>query len=187
MKTFEGRGVLSDSSAATPPEDALAAFSVADDIEIDLVLSEPEVTQPVFMTFDHRGRLWVVQYNQYPYPEGLKVLSMDQHIRAQYDRVPQPPPAGVRGADKITFFEDSDGDGTFEKSVDAITGLNIATSVAFGRGKIWVMDAPYLLSYTDADDDGIPDGDPKVELSGFGIEDTHAVANNLRWGPDGWL
>ena len=24
-------------------------------------------------------------------------------------------------------------------------------------------------------------------LSGFGLEDTHAVANNLRWGPDGWL
>ena len=49
------------------------------------------------------------------------------------------------------------------------------------------MNPPYLLFYPDANDDGIPDGDPEVALSGFGLEDTHSVANNLKWGPDGWL
>ena len=187
MKTFAGRGVLSDSSEATPPEEVLKKFHFADDLTLDLVLSEPAITQPVFLNFDHRGRLWVVQYNQYPYPNGVKVLSMDQHIRARFDKVPEPPPAGVKGADKISFFEDTDGDGIFDKSTDAITGLNIATSVAVGRGKIWVLDPPYLLAYTDADNNGLPEGNPEVHLKGFGIEDTHAVANNLRWGPDGWL
>ncbi len=187
MKNFEGRGVLSDSSMVTPPADALAAFDYPDDLALDLVLSEPEITQPVYMTFDHKGRLWVVQYNQYPYPEGLKVIGMDHHIRARYDKLPQPPPTGVKGADKISFFEDTDGDGIFDKATEAITGLNIATSVALGRGKIWVMDPPYLLAYPDSNDDGIPDGPPDVHLEGFGIEDTHAVANNLRWGPEGWL
>ncbi len=33
----------------------------------------------------------------------------------------------------------------------------------------------------------MPDGDPEVKLSGFGLEDTHSVVNSLRWGPDGWL
>ena len=33
----------------------------------------------------------------------------------------------------------------------------------------------------------MPDGDPEVLLSGFGMEDAHAVANSLQWGPDGWL
>jgi putative heme-binding domain-containing protein len=33
----------------------------------------------------------------------------------------------------------------------------------------------------------VPDGEPEVRLSGFGLEDTHSVANSLRWGPDGWL
>lgn len=187
MKTFDGRGALSDSSQPTPPDIVLNTFKHANDIELELVLSEPEVTQPVFMNFDHRGRLWVVQYNQYPYPKDLKVTSMDQHIRATFDKIPPPPGEGPLGADKITFFEDTDHDGTFDKSTDAITGLNIATSVAIGRGDIWVLNPPYLLSYPDSNDDGLPDGGPEVHLDGFGLEDTHAVANNLRWGPDGWL
>ncbi len=187
MKTFAGRGILSDSSVATSPGNVLETFRYPNDLALDLVLSEPEVTQPVFLNFDHKGRLWVVQYNQYPYPKGLKVLNMDQHIRATYDNVPQPPPVGAKGADKITFFEDTDGDGTFDKSTDAISGLNITTSVTLGRGKIWVLAPPYLLAHTDKDNNGIPEGDPEVHLQGFGLEDTHAVANNLRWGPDGWL
>ena len=115
MKTFAGRGVLSDSSTATAPADVLKTFRYPDDLALDLVLSEPDVTQPVFLNFDHKGRMWVVQYNQYPYPKGLKVLSMDQHIRADYDKVPEPPPEGVKGADKISFYEDTNSDGTFEK------------------------------------------------------------------------
>ncbi len=187
MKTFAGRGVLSDSSIATLPQNVLKTFHYPNDLVLDLVLSEPFVTQPVYLNFDHRGRLWVVQYNQYPYPKGSKVLSMDQHIRAVYDKLPQPPPEGVRGADKISFFEDTDMDGTFDKTTDAISGLNIVTSVVLGRRKIWVLAPPYLLAYPDEDNNGIPEGSPEVQLEGFGIEDTHAVANNLRWGPDGWL
>lgn len=187
MRTFDGRGALSDSSQPSSPENSLAAFRYPDDLDLKLVLAEPDITQPVHIHFDHKGRLWVVQYNQYPYPKDLKVTSMDQHIRATFDRVPLPPDRGSRGADKITFFEDADHDGVYEKSTDAITGLNIATSVALGRGNIWVLNPPYLLAYPDSDDDGIPDGPPAVHLEGFGLEDTHAVANNLRWGPDGWL
>ncbi|MBX6315994.1 MAG: dehydrogenase, partial [Isosphaeraceae bacterium] len=90
-------------------------------------------------------------------------------------------------ADKITVLEDTDGDGTFDKAKDVITGLNIASSVAIGRGGIWVLNPPYLLFYPDADGDDVPDADPEVHLSGFGLEDTHSVANSLEWGPDGWL
>ena len=49
------------------------------------------------------------------------------------------------------------------------------------------MQPPYLLFYPDMDNDDIPDGDPVVHLSGFGLEDTHSIANSLKWGPDGWL
>ena len=187
MKTFDGRGALSDSSQPTSPEEVLRGFHHSKDLSLDLVLAEPDVTQPVYIDFDHRGRLWVVQYNQYPYPRDLKVTSMDQHIRATFDRIPLPPGKGARGADKITFFEDTDHDGVFDKATDAIAGLNIATSVVLGRGSIWVLNPPYLVAYPDANDDGLPDAEPEVHLEGFGIEDTHAVANNLRWGPDGWL
>ena len=87
MRSFEGRGALSDASTPTPPEIAVAMFEKPEDIRIDLVLSEPQVNQPLELTFDHRGRLWIVQYNQYPYPEGLKVTGIDNHLRAE-DQVP---------------------------------------------------------------------------------------------------
>lgn len=187
MKTFEGRGDLSDTSQMVPAQEAVKRFTVPNDLALDLVLGEPQVTQPVFITFDPRGRMWVVQYNQYPYPEGLKVVNMDWHTRATFDKEPLPPPSNAKGADKITMFEDTDNDGTFDKSTDVITGLNLISSVAFGRGQIWVLNPPYLLAYPDTNNDGVPDGKPAVVLKGFGLEDTHAIANNLRFGPDGWL
>ncbi len=187
MKAFEKKGEQPDGSKPVAPQQALALFRLPADLQINLVASEPEIAQPVFLNFDQRGRLWVVQYNQYPYPAGLKVTSIDNHDRVTFDKVPQPPPLGEKGADRITIFEDTDGDGHYDKSTDAISGLNIATSVALGRGKIWVLTPPYLVAYPDADGDGSPDGPPVVHLRGFGLEDTHAVANSLRWGPDGWL
>jgi len=188
MENFEGRGDLTDPlSQPTSPEEAIKGFELPEDLSITLILSEPEIVQPLEINFDHRGRLWVVQYNQYPYPKGLKVTAIDNHTRMTFDQVPDAPPAGAKGADKITFFEDTNGDGIFDKSTDAITGLNIATSVALGRDRIWVLNPPYLLAYPDVDNDGIPDGDPEVHASGFGLEDTHSVANSLTWGPDGWL
>lgn len=187
LKAFQGRGALTDGTSPTPAEKSVAHFRYPDDLRLELVLSEPQITQPVDISFDHRGRLWVVQYNQYPFPKGLKITGVDNHIRLNFDKVPLPPPVGVKGADKITMFEDTDGDGRFDKSTDVISGLNIATSVALGRGKIWVLSPPYLLAYPDPDGDGKPDGKPSVHLEGFGLQDTHAVANSLCWGPDGWL
>jgi putative heme-binding domain-containing protein len=187
LKAFQGRGALTDGSSPTPAEKSVEHFRYPEDLRLELVLSEPQITQPVDISFDHRGRLWVVQYNQYPFPKGLKITGVDHHIRLNFDKVPLPPPVGAKGADKITVFEDTDGDGRFDKSTDVISGLNIATSVALGRGKIWVLSPPYLLAYPDPDGDGKPDGKPSVHLEGFGLQDTHAVANSLCWGPDGWL
>jgi putative heme-binding domain-containing protein len=166
---------------------ALASFHVPDDLELDLVLAEPVVRQPVSLSFDERGRLWVVQYLQYPYPAGLKMLSRDGVWRAVYDKVPPPPPHHFRGRDRITIHEDTDGDGTFDSHKTFVEGLNIATSVLRGRGGVWVLNPPYLLFYPDRDGDDVPDGDPEVHLRGFGLEDTHSVVNSLRWGPDGWI
>src|SRR5690606_6800546 len=120
-------------------------------------------------------------------PEGLKITAIDNHTRVKFDKTPEAPPHHVKGADRISFFEDTDGDGKYDKATDAIVGLNIATAVALGRGHIWVLNPPYLLAYPDPDNDGLPNGDPVVHLRGFGLEDTHAVANSLTWGPDGWL
>jgi putative membrane-bound dehydrogenase-like protein len=187
IETFGGRGMQRDDTPPKSPADALRTFNLREGLAIDLIAAEPAVTQPLYLSFDSRGRLWVTQYIQYQYPAGLKVMSYDQHLRAVFDKVPEPPPRGVKGADKVTVFEDKDGDGVFETHRDVITGLNIATAAIKGGGGIWVLNPPYLLFYPDANDDDVPDGDPKVCLSGFGLEDTHSVANSLALGPDGWV
>ncbi len=187
IKNYEGRGTLADDTPPTPAKEAVKRFKMREGFEIELMASEPAVGQPLFLNWDSRGRLWVMQYLQYQFPAGLKIVEYDNHLRAQFDKVPKPPPHGTRGADKITVFEDTDGDGKFDTHKDVITGLNIATSVAIGHGGIWVSNPPYLLFYPDADGDDVPDADPEVRLAGFGIEDTHAVMSNLEWGPDGWL
>jgi putative membrane-bound dehydrogenase-like protein len=155
--------------------------------QVQLVASEPEMRKPVTITFDGRGRMWVIQYLQYPEPNGLKPIKVDQYLRTTYDRVPEPPPKGPKGADRITIFYDPDENGKYRKSKDLVSDLNLASGLALGYGGVFVLQAPYLLFYPDRNRDDIPDGDPQVLLTGFGMEDAHAVANSIQWGPDGWL
>jgi len=187
MREFPGRGDLGDGSLPRTPEETVATLRVADDLRIELVASEPQIAQPIHVSFDPRGRMWVVEYRQYPFPAGLKVVRYDQHLRAVFDRVPNPPPQHVRGADRISVFSDTDGDGHYESQRVVLDGLNIATSAAVGEGGLWVMNPPYLLFYPDSGGDLGFEENPVVHLSGFGLEDTHSVANSLLLGPDGWL
>lgn len=169
------------------PEQSLQKLHAAEGFRAELVAAEPLVRQPVAMEFDDRGRLWVIQYLQYPNPEGLQRVQVDRYSRTKYDRIPEAPPRGPRGADRITILEDTDGDGRMDAGRDFVDGLNLATGLAFGHGGVYVLQVPYLLFYADRDRDDVPDGDPEVLLTGFGMEDAHSVANSLTWGPDGWL
>jgi putative membrane-bound dehydrogenase-like protein len=170
-----------------PPDESLAKIHTPADLAIDLMLHEPQVAQPTHFNFDARGRLWVAQYRQYPYPAGLKMVSRDKYYRSTFDRVPPAPPNHTRGRDVVSVHEDTDGDGTLDRHREVLTGLNMANAVLHGHGGIWVMHTPYLLFYPDRDGDDVPDGDPEVRLAGFGLEDTHSIANGLAWGPDGWI
>src|SRR6478672_9121642 len=78
--------------AATPalaPEEARKKFTVPPGFEMRLFAAEPEVVNPVAMTWDERGRLWVLEL--YEYPLGA--------------------PPGQKGRDRIKILEDTDNDG----------------------------------------------------------------------------
>lgn len=169
------------------PREAVKHMTTAKGLKVSLFASEPDVRQAIFVKCDDRGRLWTIQYLQYPNPAGLKRVNVDRWSRTVYDRVPEPPPHGPRGADKITIMEDTDGDGHADKFHDFVDGLNIATGVEFGHGGVFVLNPPYLLFYPDKNRDDVPDSDPQVLLMGFGMEDAQAMSNHLTWGPDGWL
>jgi putative membrane-bound dehydrogenase-like protein len=170
-----------------PVTEAAQHFKLAPGFRATVFAGEPEIRQPILVKFDDRGRLWTIQYLQYPNPAGLKRVRVDRYSRTIYDRVPEPPPRGPKGADRITILEDTDGDGRADKFHDFVSDLNLCTGLAFGYGGVFVMQAPYLLFYPDRNGDGIPDGDPEVLLKGFGMEDAQSMANHLTWGPDGWL
>jgi putative membrane-bound dehydrogenase-like protein len=169
------------------PDVAAQKMTVADGFAVDLVAAEPMVRQPVAIEYDEHGRLWVIQYLQYPNPAGLKRIKVDRYSRTVYDRIPEPPPKGPKGADRITILSDFDHNGRARKAKDFLGGLNLATGMAFGHGGVYVLQTPYLLFYPDRDRHDVPEGDPEVLLQGFGMEDAHSVANSLTWGPDGWL
>ena len=116
------------------PEEAVRRMKVPDGFRVRLVACEPMIRQPLSLSFDDRGRLWVLQYLQYPTPNGLKPVAVDQYLRTTYDRVPEPPPKGPKGADKITIHEDTDGDGRYDKATVFLDHLPFPTGVtAWGR------------------------------------------------------
>jgi len=169
------------------PTAALEKFKTSAGLQVDIAVADPNIGQPLSLKFDERGRMWVMEYLQYPTPAGLTMVSRDKFLRSVYDKVPLPPPNHYPGADKISIHEDSNADGLYDKHSVFIGGLSLATSFEFDRDGVWVLNPPYLLFYPDKNHDDVPDSDPEVHLEGFGLEDSHSVTNNLRWGPDGWL
>ncbi|KAA6439792.1 dehydrogenase [Dyadobacter flavalbus] len=144
--------------------EAAKVMTLPKGFKIILAAAEPEIIRPISFTTDARGRLWVVEGHTYP-------------VRA---------PEG-QGKDRILIFEDTNGDGTLDKRKVFAEGLNLVSGIEVGMGGVWLGAAPYLLFIPmDAKNDK-PAGPVQKLLDGWGLDDTHEVLNNLRWGPDGWL
>jgi putative membrane-bound dehydrogenase-like protein len=159
--------------AGLSPQQAAKVMTVPDGFSVSLFAGEPDVHQPVAMCTDDRGRLWVVE--AYVYPR-----------RLPYDGALLPVDRRKEG-DKILIFEDTDGDGKFDKKTTFIEGLNLVSGIELGFGGVWVGAAPYLLFIPDKDRDDKPDAEPQILLDGWGLQDTHETLNAFIWGPDGWL
>ncbi len=134
---------------------------------VSLFAGEPDVVQPISFTFDDRGRVWVVECLSYP--------------NWKLDGT---------GSDRVTMFEDTDGDGKFDvRHVVYDKGSNLS-GIELGHGGIWLCSVPNLI-FLPCDfnaDKPAPTGKPEVVLDGWNLKDTkHNIFNNLIWGPDGWL
>ena len=58
---------LEDDKGPLSIEDSLAQIEVPDDLTVELAIGEPHVRQPLSMAWDERGRMWAMQYLQYPF------------------------------------------------------------------------------------------------------------------------
>ncbi len=147
---------------ALSPSEAIAKMTVPAGFKVELVASEPDIVNPVAMTFDERGRAWITESLEYPRQS-----------------------AGP-GRDRVKILEDTDGDGKADKFTVFADGLNIPSGIAVGAGGVWVANSPDILFLKDTDGDGKADT-RVVIVTGFGRDDTHELPNSLTWGPDGYL
>src|SRR5579875_1959724 len=150
--------------AGLPPEKAAAAMTVPEGFEVQLLAGEPDVRQPIAFCLDDRGRLWVAEAYSYPIRRSEK-----------------------EAKDRILIFEDSDGDGKFDKRTIVMEGLNLVSGLEVGFGGVWIGAAPYLMFVPVKPGEDKPAGKPQILLDGWHYEDTHETLNAFCWGPDGWL
>jgi putative membrane-bound dehydrogenase-like protein len=88
---------------------------------------------------------------------------------------------------RISIYEDTNGDGKFDKKKVFIEDIFFPSGLERGYGGIWVGSPPNLYFIPDRDEDDKPDGPPEVVVDGWGINDRHETLNSFIWGPDGWL
>lgn len=148
--------------AGLKADDAAKAMTLPEGFSAQVYAAEPDIDQPVAMTIDDRGRLWVVQAETYPH-----------HFKDHLNR------------DSILIFEDTDHDGHFDKRTVFMDHLNLVSGLQVGFGGVWIGAAPNLMFVPMKDDK--PAGEPQILLDGWHDEDTHELLNSFTWGPDGWL
>lgn len=148
--------------AGLPPKKAAEVMTVPEGFQVKLFAGEPDVHQPIAFCLDDRGRVWVAEAYCYP------IRRKDKDAN-----------------DRIVIFEDTDGDGVFDKRTVFMEGLNLVSGLEVGHGGVWVGAAPHFMFIPMKDDK--PAGPPQILLDGWGYQDTHETLNTFSWGPDGWL
>lgn len=136
----------------TTPEESKQSFKLADGYEANLFASEiefPDLQNPVQMSFDAKGRLWVCTMESYPmYLPGRPVN------------------------DKLLILEDTNGDGKADKQTVFADKLHVPTGFEFAEGGVYVAQQPNLMFLKDTNGDDKADVREYV-LHGFDSADSH--------------
>lgn len=137
-------------------EEALAKFTVMDGFQIALFASEldfPDLANPVQMTFDNKGRLWICTMPSHP------------HHR----------PGDPLPDDKILILEDTDGDQRADKQTVFADRLHLSSGFELAPEGVYVSQQPNLMLLRDSNGDGKADR-RDIVLGGFDPHDTdHAI------------
>lgn len=145
-----------------PPEINItqAGLQVAEGFQVELLASEPLVSDPVAMEIDEAGRLYVVEMHGYPLDKS--------------------------GSGKVRLLTDTDGDGRMDESKVFADRLMLPTGVLRWKKGILVTDAPNVLYLEDTDGDGKSDVRDTL-LTGFALSNPQHNLNNPILGTDNWI
>ena len=111
-------------SPVVSPEDAIEKMEVEKGFKVELVASEPLLDAPVTMTFDDKGRIWVVEMESF----------MLDTVGTGEDQ-----PTG-----KVSILEDKDGDGVYEDKKVFLDSLVLPRAISLFSDGILVAEPPYL-------------------------------------------
>jgi putative membrane-bound dehydrogenase-like protein len=146
------------------PEDSLRSFEILEGFAIELVAAEPMVMDPADLGWGPDGKLWIVEYADYP-------LGLDDRGK----------PGG-----RIRFLEDTDGDGRYDASTVFLEPVAYPMGILPWRKGVLVTAAPEIFYAEDTDGDGRADL-RKPLFVGFGEGNQQHRVNHPRWGLDNWV
>lgn len=152
--------IRTSKEGSVPPSEALATFELEPGFQIELLASEPLISDPVDMEIDEYGRLYVVEMPGYPVDKS--------------------------GTGKIKLLSDTDGDGQMDKSTVFAENLTLPNGIMRWKNGILVTDAPDVIYLEDTDGDGQADI-REVILTGFSLSNPHVNVNNPLLGVDNWI
>jgi putative membrane-bound dehydrogenase-like protein len=164
MPGYKLRKAITQAQVALSPADSAKLIQVPPGFEVALFAAEPDIINPIYVAWDHRGRAFVIE--TIDYPNNLQ--------------------GGNLGHDRIKICEDTDGDGRADKFTVFADKLSIPTSLVFTNGGVICTNGTELLFLKDTNGDDVADV-RQVVITGFSMSDTHAGPSNLRYGFDNWL
>ncbi|HTE24272.1 PVC-type heme-binding CxxCH protein [Flavitalea sp.] len=150
----------SDSPHDKPAIESLSDFELEPGFKIELIASEPLLSDPVDMEIDENGKMYVVEMNGVPFNKS--------------------------GVGQVKLMADTNGDGKMDKSSVFADSLILPSGVMRWKKGILVTDPPYVLYFEDTNDDGRADI-KNVMLAGFDSTNLELNINNPNFGLDNWI
>ncbi len=140
--------------------EALATLQVPEGFTVEMIASEPLISDPVDMEIDEYGRMYVAEMHGYPLDKS--------------------------GSGNIVMLADTDGDGKMDKRTVFKDGLLLPTGILRWKKGILVTDSPNMIYLEDSDNDGKADIVDTV-LTGFALTNPQHNLNNPVYGLDNWI
>ncbi len=146
-------------------DESLQKIKTPKGYKVELFASEaefPDLANPVQISFDNKGRLWVAVMPTYPHWK----------------------PGDPKPNDKLIILEDTDNDGKADKQTVWADGLHIPVGFEFAPEGVYVSQGTNLVLLSDTDGDDKADT-KEVIFSGFDDHDTHHVISAFCADPSG--
>ena len=150
-------------------EEAHKSIELADGYSLELVLSDPQVEEPVMVAWDGNGAMYVVQMNTY---------MQDLDAKGEKD-----------AKSRITRHVDTNGDGVYDKFSVYADNLVLPRFVLplDDRVIVGITDTLDLWTYRDTTNDGIADEKIKIYEGGRRGGNMEHQPSGLLWGLDNWM